>query len=328
MPHLLEVSNLCVDFMTPDGPVRAVDHLTFRMDKGEVLGMVGESGSGKSVSALALMGLLDEHALATADYLALDGQPLLDLSPEKRRRIIGQRMSIIFQEPKASLNPCFTLGTQLREAIRVHEKLSRPALRAREEELLAAVGLPDARALLDAYPHQLSGGLCQRLMIAMAVACRPRLLIADEPTTSLDVTIQAQILDLLLRLAREQDMGLVLITHDFALLSESTQRVLVMYCGELVEAGPTAELLRHPRHPYTRALIDSIPHFGPMDRKCSRLQTLRGTIPALDHLPVGCRLGPRCPRAEKTCVQPPRLRREGEILVRCHFPLEDYEALR
>ena len=327
MSHLLEVSNLCVDFMTPDGPVRAVDHLTFHMDAGEILGLVGESGSGKSVSALALMGLLDENAVATADYLALEGQPLLDLSPAARRRVIGAKIAVIFQEPRASLNPCFPIGFQLREAVRVHDNLSRWETRARIEELLASVGLPDPGRVLDAYPHQLSAGLCQRVMIAMALACRPRLLIADEPTTSLDVTIQAQILELLVKLARENQMGLILITHDFALLAESTQNVVVIYCGEMVEAGPTEELLRQPRHPYTRALIDSIPHFGVHDRKCSRLQTLRGAIPSLTHLPAGCRLGPRCPRAERKCVKPPRLTRDGGVLVRCHFPLEEHESL-
>lgn len=319
---LLHIENLSVEFPTHKGNVRVLDKISLRMNQGEVLGVVGESGSGKSMLALAIMGLLSPNAKLTADFLSLNGQDLMKLSLDQRRKYIAQNASIIFQEPQTSLNPCFNIGTQLIETIELHGIRRRKKQRQRALELLEAVGITEPELRLKQYPHQLSGGMNQRVMIAMAIAAEPDLLIADEPTTALDVTIQSQIIELLLELNRTRDMGLMLITHDFALLSESTQRVCVMYSGQIMENASTDNILSSPRHPYTKALLDSIPHIGERHHMGQRLYSLKGRIPAIDHLPVGCRLGPRCPRAAKECVKTPRLdmiKKHG--LVRCHFPI-------
>ncbi len=319
---LLHIENLSVEFETHKGRVKVLDKVSLRMDPGEVLGIVGESGSGKSMLALAVMGLLSPAAHLTADFISLNGQDLMKLTPEQRQVFIAQNASIIFQEPQTSLNPCFTIGTQLTETLELHGVRQRSKQKQRAIELLDAVGINDPESRLDQYPHQLSGGMNQRVMIAMAIAAEPKLMIADEPTTALDVTIQAQIIELLLELNKTRNMGLILITHDFALLSESTQRVCVMYSGQIMENAETENILASPRHPYTRALLDSIPHIGERHHMGQRLFSLKGTIPAIDHLPVGCRLGPRCPRAAKECVKSPRLDYiENHGLVRCHFPL-------
>ncbi len=320
---LLHVENLCVDYTTPEGTVRVVDRVSLKLDFGEVLGIIGESGSGKSVLALAIMELLSSSAQMTADLFMVEDQDVMKMAPAARREFLSSRFAIIFQEPTTSLNPNMTIGRQLDEAIRYHQGGSRRQRHHEAIELLASVGLDEPESRLRQYPHELSGGMNQRVMIAMAVSCRPRLLIADEPTTALDVTIQAQILDLLLRLNRDRDMALILITHDFAILSETTDIVDVMYCGQIVESGRTGNLLRAPRHPYTRALLDSVPQFGMRHKAGSRLFNLRGATPPMRHLPVGCYLGPRCPYARKECVETPKLRKIKGRSVRCHFPLDD-----
>ncbi|WP_144391386.1 ABC transporter ATP-binding protein [Pleionea sediminis] len=320
---LLHIENLSVEFPTHKGPVTVLDKVSLRMERGEVLGIVGESGSGKSMLALAIMGLLAPNASLKADYLSLNNQDLMKLTEEQRKLFVAQNASIIFQEPQTSMNPCFTIGRQLMETIELHGIRRPKKQKQRARELLDAVGINEPELRLKQYPHQLSGGMNQRVMIAMAIAAEPKLLIADEPTTALDVTIQSQIIELLLELNRSREMGLMLITHDFALMSESTQRVCVMYSGQIMENAPTESILENPRHPYSRALLDSIPHIGERHHMGQRLYSLKGTIPAIDHLPVGCRLGPRCPKAAKECVKPPRLEKiDQHGLVRCHFPLE------
>ena len=259
---LLEVDNLTVEF----GRFRAVDGMSINVEKGDVLGIVGESGSGKSVTMLALMGLVAWPGVVSADRLMFDGQDLLSIAPRARRQITGKDVAMIFQEPMTSLNPCFTVGFQIMETLRVHEGGSRAQRRARTIDLLAQVGIPSPAGRLAAFPHQLSGGMNQRVMIAMAIACNPKLLIADEPTTALDVTIQAQILDLLLKLQQDTGMALVLITHDMGVVAETARRVDVMYAGQLVEERDVDELFTRPRHPYTSALLDALPErFYPLD---------------------------------------------------------------
>src|ERR1700687_255953 len=256
---LLEVKNLRVEFGTERAPFAAVDGVDFSIDTGEIVGIVGESGSGKSVTALALMGLVGFSGRGRADRLAFSGRDLLALSERERRDIAGKEMGMIFQDPMSSLNPCYTVAFQLSEALRIHERGSARARRARVLELLKQVDIPDPASRLDAYPHQLSGGMSQRVMIAMAIACNPKLLIADEPTIALDVTVQAQILELLLELQRSRGMALMLITHDLAVVAEVAHRVVVMYAGQEFESGPVPEIFEAPRHPYTRALLDALP---------------------------------------------------------------------
>ena len=246
---LLDISNLSVEFQTSSGLFRAVDGVSLKCDKGEILSIVGESGSGKSVSMLAMMGLLPWTAKITADRMMFDGKDLRSISARQRRKIIGKDMAMIFQEPMSSLNPCFTVGFQLGETLRIHMGLDRKTRRERSIELLKLVGIPAPEDRLSNFPHQMSGGMSQRVMIAMALACNPKLLIADEPTTALDVTIQAQILDLLVRLQQEQGMALVLITHDMGVVAETAERVQVQYAGQKVEEQPVKELFRDPHHP-------------------------------------------------------------------------------
>jgi dipeptide transport system ATP-binding protein len=317
---LLEIRNLSVTFETARGPLRAVEALDLTLEQGEILGVVGESGSGKSVTMLALMGLIPWPGKVTADRLAFDGQDLLAMPAARRRQITGKDVAMIFQEPMTSLNPCFTVGFQIMETLKVHEGGSRAERRARTVELLEQVGIPDATARLGAFPHQLSGGMNQRVMIAMAIACNPRLLVADEPTTALDVTIQAQILDLLMNLQRERGMALVLITHDMGVVAETAQRIMVMYAGQQVEMQPADELFEHPRHPYTAALLEALPERSAGRR---RLSTIGGIVPGVDDRPVGCLFSPRCAYADERC------RRERPALtinaagraVRCLKPL-------
>jgi dipeptide transport system ATP-binding protein len=256
---LVEIRNLNVTFKTARGLLHAVEGLDLTMEEGEILGIVGESGSGKSVTMLALMGLIAWPGKVTADRLAFGGKNILALGAAQRRRIIGKDIAMIFQEPMTSLNPCFTIGFQIMETLRVHVGGTRAARRKRTIELLDQVGIPEPATRLDAFPHQLSGGMSQRVMIAMAISCNPRLLVADEPTTALDVTIQAQILDLLLRLQRERGMALALITHDMGVVSETAERIMVMYAGQVMEVQPAARLFEHPHHPYTAALLEALP---------------------------------------------------------------------
>ncbi|MFE0320975.1 ABC transporter ATP-binding protein [Brucella anthropi] len=263
---LLEINNLTVSFDTSTGPFRAVDGIDIRVDKGEVLAIVGESGSGKSVGMLAVMGLLPKTATVTADTMTFDGKDLQAMSDKERRKIIGRDISMIFQEPVASLNPCFTVGYQLEEVLKQHMGMNGSASRARAIELLELVGIRDAAERLKSFPHQMSGGQCQRVMIAIAIACNPKLLIADEPTTALDVTIQKQILDLLMRLQVEHGMGLIMITHDMGVVAETADRVIVQYKGHKMEDADVLSLFSAPKHPYTRALLSALPENATGDR--------------------------------------------------------------
>ena len=263
---LLEVENLAVEFQTAAGPFRAVDGVSLKVDAGEVLAIVGESGSGKSVSMLAAMGLLPWTAKVTADKLAFNGIDLLSMSPSDRRKIIGKDIAMIFQEPVASLNPCFTVGFQIEEVLRVHLGLGKAARRERAIELFDLVGIPNPAERLGHFPHQMSGGQCQRVMIAIALSCNPKLLIADEPTTALDVTIQKQILDLLMRLQAEQGMGLIIITHNMGVVAETADRVIVQYKGRKIEEADVLSLFEAPKSPYTRALLSALPDNATGDR--------------------------------------------------------------
>ena len=318
---LLEIRNLEVEFATARGRFRAVEGVDIEVDAGEVLGIVGESGSGKSVSMLALMGLIPEPGRVAADAMRFDGQDILGIAPRQRRNLIGRDIAMIFQEPMSSLNPCYKVGWQIGEAMRAHAAVPRREIKARTVELLDQVGIPDPARRARAFPHQLSGGMNQRVMIAMAIACRPRLLIADEPTTALDVTIQKQILDLLVSLQREHGMALVLITHDMGVVAETAHRVQVMYAGQIVERQTTAGLFRAPRHPYTAALLDALPERAVGRR---RLPTIPGIVPGIDDRPPGCLFAPRCRFVTDKCrLFRPDLDPVPGGAARCHYPLDD-----
>jgi len=318
---LLQIENLTVEFGSENRPFKAVDQVCIKIEKGEVVGVVGESGSGKSVTAKAIMGLIDWPGRVTAETLDFSGEDLLAMPDKQRRKITGRDVAMIFQEPMTSLNPCFTTGYQINEALKIHEGGSRATRRQRTLELLEQVGIPDPQARLRAFPHQLSGGMSQRVMIAMAIACNPRLLIADEPTTALDVTIQAQIIDLLLNLQRQSDMALMLITHDLALVAEAAHRVVVMYAGQVVETGPVPEIFDSPRHPYTAALLEALPERSVGHE---RLTTIPGVVPGQFDRPGGCLLNPRCRFATERCRrEAPSLETDSDgRQVRCHTPLD------
>jgi dipeptide transport system ATP-binding protein len=302
-PPLLEIRNLSVTFATRHGPFTAVDRFDLTLERNEVLAIVGESGSGKSVAMLAAMGLLPPTATVSADRMAFDGADLLSMSAGERRRIAGKDMAMIFQEPMSSLNPCFTVGFQIGEALETHLSLNRAERELRIVELLAEVGIPDAERRARAYPHQLSGGMSQRVMIAMALACRPKLLIADEPTTALDVTIQAQILDLLMRERRDNGMGLVLITHDMGVVAETADRVIVQYSGQQMEMNRARDLFADPHHPYTAALLAALPERA----NGRRLPAIPGVVPGPFDRPRGCVFSPRCAYVFDAChdAEPP-----------------------
>ncbi|MBS7663885.1 ABC transporter ATP-binding protein [Pseudomonas lalucatii] len=315
---LLQINNLSVRFGDANA-VPVVDGLDISVERGEVLAIVGESGSGKSVTMMALMGLIEAPGIVQADSLQFDGTDMLRLKGKQRRHIVGKDLSMVFQDPMTALNPSFTVGFQIEEVLRQHLGLRGRAARQRALELLEKVEIPAAASRLDAYPHQLSGGMSQRVAIAMAIAAEPKLLIADEPTTALDVTIQAQIMELLLNLQREQDMALVLITHDLAVVAETAQRVCVMYAGQAVEVGTVPQLFDAPTHPYTEALLQAIPEHSLGAR---RLATLPGIVPGRYDRPRGCLLAPRCPYAQARCrEQRPALEAHGRGAVRCFFPL-------
>jgi dipeptide transport system ATP-binding protein len=322
---LLEVNQLSVEFGPESAPFKAVDGVSLTIDAGEVVGIVGESGSGKSVTALALMGLVESPGRVRADRLVFDGHDVLTMSDRRRRAMLGRDIAMIFQDPMTSLNPCFTVEYQLTETLRIHEGGSRKALRARSLDLLRAVEIPDAERRLDAFPHQLSGGMSQRVMVAMAIACNPRLLIADEPTTALDVTIQAQMLALLLKLQRERGMGLMLITHDLGVVAEVAQRVMVMYAGQVVETARVPDLFEAPHHPYTEALLSALPEHNIGQR---RMRSLPGVVPGAFDRPPGCLLSPRCPYVQDKCraERPPLFGAEG-AQARCFFPLVKGEPM-
>ncbi|MBY4610090.1 ABC transporter ATP-binding protein [Rhizobium sp. 9T] len=321
---LLEIENLTVEFQTSSGLFRAVDRVSLACDKGEILSVVGESGSGKSVAMLALMGLLPWTAKITADRMQFDGQDLRGISGRQRRRIVGKDMAMIFQEPMSSLNPCFTVGFQLGETLRFHMGLNRKERRQRSIELLNLVGIPAPEDRLSNFPHQMSGGMSQRVMIAMALACNPKLLIADEPTTALDVTIQAQILDLLVRLQKEHGMALVLITHDMGVVAETAERVQVQYAGQKVEEQPVKALFRDPHHPYTAALLAALPERAKVGQ---RLPSIAGVVPGQHGRPTGCLFAPRCGYATVECDRGV-VRQGPELgLALCNYPLKDGKPL-
>lgn len=312
---LLEIQNLSVRFGGADAPP-VVEGLDLTVDQGEIVAIVGESGSGKSVTMMAVMGLIDHPGRITANRLHFDGQDLLSLKGRRRRHLIGKELSMVFQDPMTALNPSYTVGFQIEEVLRQHLGLKGRAARQRAVELLEKVEIPAAASRLSAYPHQLSGGMSQRVAIAMAIAAEPRLLIADEPTTALDVTIQAQIMELLVNLQRDEGMGLILITHDLAVVAETAQRVVVMYAGQAVEKGVVPTLFDAPAHPYTEALLAAIPEHSQTDR----LHTLPGIVPGRYDRPAGCLLSPRCPYVQPRCQERPALEPYDRGAVRCFFP--------
>ncbi|WP_118856118.1 dipeptide ABC transporter ATP-binding protein [Haemophilus haemolyticus] len=318
---LLDVKELSVHFGDKNTPFKAVDRISYQVAQGEVLGIVGESGSGKSVSSLAIMGLIDHPGRVSAESLQFENTNLLTLESKAKRQLIGADVAMIFQDPMTSLNPAYTVGFQIMEALKTHEGGTKKARKDRTLELLRLVGIPAPESRIDVYPHQLSGGMSQRVMIAMAIACRPKLLIADEPTTALDVTIQAQIMELLLELQKKECMSLILITHDLALVAEAADRIIVMYAGQIVEEGTAKDIFREPKHPYTQALLRSLPEFA---EGKSRLESLQGVVPGKYDRPTGCLLNPRCPYATEYCRQvEPQLHHIGSRKVKCHTPLNE-----
>ncbi|HHE9462959.1 TPA: dipeptide ABC transporter ATP-binding protein [Haemophilus influenzae 10810] len=318
---LLDVKELSVHFGDKKTPFKAVDRISYQVAQGEVLGIVGESGSGKSVSSLSIMGLIDHPGRVSAESLQFENTDLLTLESKAKRQLIGADVAMIFQDPMTSLNPAYTVGFQIMEALKTHEGGTKKARKDRTLELLKLVGIPDPESRIDVYPHQLSGGMSQRVMIAMAIACRPKLLIADEPTTALDVTIQAQIMELLLELQKKECMSLILITHDLALVAEAAERIIVMYAGQIVEEGTAKDIFREPKHPYTQALLRSLPEFA---EGKSRLESLQGVVPGKYDRPTGCLLNPRCPYATEYCRQvEPQLHHIGSHKVKCHTPLNE-----
>ena len=297
---LLDVRDLAVAFPTDGGLARAVDGVSFQVDRGEAVGLVGESGCGKTVTALAVMGLLPPSAMVgEGSRIRFRDQELTTASDEARRQVRATGMAMVFQDPMTSLNPVLRVGEQVVEPLRRHRGLSRRQARARGLDLLREVGIADAERCFDQYPHQLSGGMCQRAMIAMAVSCEPALLIADEPTTALDVTVQAQVLALLAELRARRNMGLLLVTHDLGVVAQVCDRVVVMYAGQVVESGPVEAIFRRPRHPYTRGLLGSLPR---LDDRRGRLRPIRGSVPPATDWPGACRFRPRCDYAWERCA--------------------------
>jgi peptide/nickel transport system ATP-binding protein len=314
---LLEVRDLRTRFVTERGEVTAVDGVSFHVDAGEILGLVGESGCGKSVTAESLMRLLDDRSTHYSGQVVLDGTDLLALPEKDMRRVRGGSLAMVFQDPMTSLNPVYTVGNQLEEAIRLHRDVSRDEARTLAEKALAVTGIPSPAECLRRYPHELSGGMRQRVMIAMALSCRPKLLIADEPTTALDVTTQAQILQLIAALRDDSDMGTILITHDLGVVAETCTRVVVMYLGQIIEEAPVAEIFARPAHPYTRGLLASIPALT--GDRSQPLHVIGGKVPTLREVPTGCRFAGRCPFVAQVCLDaPPELERiENGHSVRC-----------
>ena len=324
MNMLLDIKDLHVEFPTQGGVLHAVDGVSLTLEEGEVLGIVGESGSGKSVTMMALMGLVGFPGRVRAQHMRFAGKELLGISDKARRALVGKEVAMIFQEPTTSLNPCFTIGFQLMETLRLHLHLDRRTAKKRATELLEQVGIPAASSRLGSYPHQLSGGMRQRVMIALALACNPEVLIADEPTTALDVTIQAQILDLIKRLQKELGMGVVMITHDLGVVAESCDRVVVMYAGKKVEEADVVDLFDRPLHPYTRALMASMPS---MNTASTRLAEIPGLVPAAHELGRGCAFAARCSQARERCrAETPHLTLQGGDHVVACFAVEEQWA--
>ena len=320
--YLVNIKNERLSFFTPAGEVKALNDVSLHLKEGEVLGIVGESGSGKSVTAYSLMGLTAYPGRLIGGSIEFNGHQIDQMNEAQMRKIRGEEISLIFQDPMTSLNPCYTVGYQIMEAIKVHQGGNKQTRRQRAIDLLNLVGIPDPASRLDVYPHQLSGGMSQRVMIAMAIACRPKLLIADEPTTALDVTIQAQIIELLLELQQQENMALGLITHDLALVAEAAHKIIVIFAGQVVETGDAKDIFRAPRHPYTQALLRALPEFA-QDK--ARLASLPGVVPGKYDRPVGCLLNPRCPYATDKCrsEEPALADLTGGRQSKCHYPLDD-----
>jgi peptide/nickel transport system ATP-binding protein len=315
---LLEVRNLSIAFETAAGPLQVVDSISFAVEAGETFGLVGESGCGKSVTAQSLLGLLPERKTRVGGSIALSGRELVGLPSSQWRDLRGRKVSMVFQDPMTSLNPLVTIGAHLEEVLRLHRNLSGAALRNEAAAWLARVGIPDPATRLRAYPFEFSGGMRQRVLIALALAGRPDLLVADEPTTALDVTIQAQILELLRSLQEEFGMGMIFITHDLGVIERIADRLAVMYAGRLVETGPTGTVMGAPRHPYTKGLMESVPGFH---ARRHRLVSIGGTVPSPTAWPPGCRFHPRCAEAIETCHrETPALEFEGERGCACFRP--------
>jgi len=321
MLHLLEIKNLQTHFPTRAGLVKAVDGVSFYLDEGELLGLVGESGCGKSITALSIMRLIAPPGRIVSGEITFNGENLLAASEERMREIRGDDIAMIFQDPMTSLNPVYTVGEQIAEALRLHRKLSRRDARAGAIEAMKEVAIPDPARRADDYPHQLSGGMRQRVMIAMALACDPVLLIADEPTTALDVTIQAQILELLDELRKTRRLAVLLITHDLGVIAEVADRVAVMYTGRIVEESPVEELFARPKHPYTEGLLQSVPKLTAVSAaKVERLSTIEGTVPKPTDLPPGCHFAPRCSHRMPRCTEGERIpfyELKSGVRVRC-----------
>ncbi|HEX8337840.1 MAG TPA: ABC transporter ATP-binding protein [Pyrinomonadaceae bacterium] len=320
MTHLLEVKDLMTQFPTRAGLVRAVDGVSFHVAEGELLGLVGESGCGKSITALSVMRLVSAPGRIAGGEILFAGENLLAASEERLREIRGDDIAMIFQDPMTSLNPVYTVGEQIAEALRLHRKMDRRQAREAAVEAMREVSIPDPGRRADDYPHQLSGGMRQRVMIAMALACDPRLLIADEPTTALDVTIQAQILELIDELRRTRNLAVLLITHDLGVVAEVADRVCVMYTGRIVEESPVEELFARPKHPYTEGLLRSVPKLTEAGvKRAGRLSTIEGTVPKPTNLPEGCHFAPRCPHVMPRCTEGdlPLYQLEGGVAVRC-----------
>ena len=315
---ILNVKNLSTTFRTERGPLKAIDGIDFQVYKGEILGIVGESGCGKSVTSQSVMRLYDEKY--TASYqgeVFLEGEDLMKLPYKKMQEIRGKKISMVFQDALSSLNPVFTVGNQICEPLKIHQKLSKKEAEEKAIEMLKLVGIPAPGKRIHQYPHELSGGMRQRVMIAIALACKPQLLIADEPTTALDVTIQAQIMDLIVKLNQQLDMGVMLITHDLGVVAETCTRVIVMYLGQIVEEASVMDIFDNPKHPYTWGLIQSIPRLD--GDRTKALYTIKGTVPLLSQIPNGCRFAPRCPYATDRCrKEMPELQNVSETQrVRC-----------
>jgi len=317
--HLLEVDALSVEFRTEYGTVNAVNEVSWHLDKGETLAILGESGSGKSVSAQAIMGIIDTPpGYITHGQIRYRGQDMLAMSPDEQRKLRGNDIAIVFQDALSALNPVFTVGAQISEMFQVHRGMSKKDGMARAAELMDRVRIPNAKARVKDYPHQFSGGMRQRVMMAMALSLDPSVLIADEPTTALDVTVQAQIMDLLLELQKETGMGVVLITHDLGVVGEVADRIAVMYAGRIIETGTVYEVFGDPAHPYTVGLMNSVPR---VDQRGQRLSPISGSPPNLADIPAGCPFHPRCPRAQDVCTQerPPLRLVVGGRRSACHF---------
>jgi oligopeptide/dipeptide ABC transporter ATP-binding protein len=314
---LLEVKDLRTSFFTDAGEVRAVDGVSFAVEAGKLMGLVGESGSGKTASVLSVMRLLPESARVVGGAVLFEGRDLLKLSEPEMRAVRGAKIAMIFQEPMTSLNPVFTIGSQIGEAVRLHQRTGRRETLERTIEALRLVGIADPERRVNDYPHQLSGGMRQRVMIAMALACEPKLLIADEPTTALDVTIQAQILDLIRELQVRLKLAVILVTHDLGIVAQYADDVTILYAARVMEQAPSAELFRNPLNPYTRGLLESIP--GADGHRHRRLRAIAGTIPNALHPPSGCRFHPRCPMVIDECarVDPPLVAKAPQHLVAC-----------